>query len=308
MGSPSGMATWTQADAQRIIEVDIRLKRDFAYDPEPVRAVVARHREAAGRADGVRMFGISYENLSCTMPHDVDLTTKAVRLADAFGQDAKIIFLFRSQAAMLKSTYAELLCAGLKRSFTDYVDSLIETQYASSLIDMKFASVIDLYVGLFGPENIIATPLELAMSDTAAYLAGLSAFLGVDAPAGGLPNLNASLSPQQLTVMRRLNDKTNHDFGGTYADLMFAFRQENYFREELGRGLSLDAVIDQQLIAFNYRLASQIGQAAAILPLPMELRPDQARFLDDYYRADNRCLADMAGVDLQALNYPGMAA
>jgi hypothetical protein len=303
------MVTWPHSDMQRVVEVDIRLKRDFAYDPEPVKAVVARHREAAQRAGGdIRMLGVSYENLSCTLPHDVDLTTKAIRLFDVFGGDSRIVFVFRNQIAMIKSIYAELLCAGLKKNFVDYVDHLIETQYRSALVDMRYDSVVQLYAHLFGAERILATPLELVLADSAAYTSGLADFLGVDRPGAALPSLNQSLSPQQLTVMRRLNDKTNHDLGGTHADLMFGFRQENYFREELGRGLSLDAVIDQQLIAFNYRLASQIGQAPGLAPLPMDLREDQRRFLDDYFRADNQRLAQRLDLDLGALGYPGTAA
>lgn len=308
MGSANGMVTWPHSDMQRVVEVDIRLKRDFAYHPDQVKAVIARHREAAERAGGdVRMLGVSYENLSCTLPHDVDLTTKAIRLFDVFGAESKIVFVFRNQISLIKSVYAELLCAGLKKSFVEYVDHLIETQYRSALVDMQFDSLVQLYAHLFGAERIFATPLETVLSDSAAYTGSLADFLGVDRSGAGLPNLNQSLTPQQLTVMRRLNDKTNHDLGGSQADLMFGFRQENYFREELGRGLSLDAVIDQQLIAFNYRLASEIGKAPGLAPLPMDLREDQRRFLDDYFRAENQRLAERLGLDLRAMGYPGMA-
>lgn len=307
MGSANGMVTWPHSDVQRVIEVDVRLKRDFAYDPAPVKAIISRHRQLAERAGGdVRMMGVSYENLSCTMAYDVDLTTKARRLFDAFGPETKIVYVFRNQLSLLKSTYAETLCAGLKKDFTEYVDYLIDTQFQSTLIDMKFASVIELYSNLFGAGNIIATPLEAILPDSAAYANGLAEFLGVTPLGASLPKLNPALSPQQLAVMRRLNDKTNHDFGGTHADLLFAFRQANYFKEELGRGLPLDAVLDQQLISFSYNLASQVGAAAGIAPLPMDLRDDQRRFLDDYFRADNQRLAELTGLDLKAMNYPGM--
>jgi hypothetical protein len=307
MGSADGMVTWPDSDVQRVIEVDVRLKRDFAYDAAPVKAVIDRHSQLAERAGGeVRLMGVSYENLSCTMAYDVDLTTKAHRLFDAFGPGTKIVYVFRNQLSLLRSTYAESLCAGLKKSFVEYVDYLIDTQFQSTLIDMKFGSVIELYADLFGADNIIATPLEEILPNSAAYADGLAEFLGVTPLGAPLPKLNPALGPQQLAVMRRLNDKLNHDFGGTHADLLFAFRQANYFNEELGRGLPLDAVIDQQLISISYSLASQIGSAAEIAPLPMEPRDDQRRFLDGYFRADNQRLAGLTGLDLKAMNYPGM--
>ena len=297
------MTTWTASDMQRIIEVDIRLKRDFAYDPASVAAVLATHSEAASRMPGIRSLGISYENLSLTLPGDVDLPVKARRLHDLFGDGTRIIFLYRNQLTMIRSLYAEFLCSGMRRDFTGFVDHLIETRFQSILLDMLFDKVIGLYGALFGEANILAVPLEVAMEDTPRYLGKVCDFLGLESWTEPLPRLNESLSPQQLTVMRQLNEKTSHNLGATPVDYLHGHRQQNYFLQERGMELPFSATLDLQILNSNYRMATQLGKSAAIPPIATAYRDDQRDSLAQFFGPDNRLLAARQGIDLAAHGY-----
>ena len=104
-------------DVKALVEVHWRLMKDFGYDPEWAFKVIAECYKAFYASKKIRI-GLSFEGLSYTHHHDVDVTQKAQRLADVFGRGTKIIIVIREQFELIKSLYREIILGGLISYFS----------------------------------------------------------------------------------------------------------------------------------------------------------------------------------------------
>src|SRR5437868_1207204 len=107
---------WYNSDFKNLTEIDWRIMKDFGYSHVKARRIVDTCYKDFLNSDK-KKFGFSFESLSFTMHHDIDVTQKAARLADIFGHDTKIIIVIRNQFDLIKSLYKELIGVGLTSSF-----------------------------------------------------------------------------------------------------------------------------------------------------------------------------------------------
>lgn len=306
MGSARGMTSWPDDEVQRVVEVDIRFKKDLVYDADAVAAVLAPRLAAADKKAGVKATGISFENLSCTMTYDVDLTAKARRLRDLFGAGAKIVFIVRDQRAMIRSHYAEYLASGANIGFVEFVNYMIVTQFRSLFSDLLYHRVYALYADLFGAENVFLYPLEWQKEAGHPLVAGLCDHLGIAPAAEELPRLNPSLTGKELHLLSLVNARMQHNFGADQTRITHAGRLTNYLKQELDSGQLMETFLDTQLLNAAYTIAKQFGEQVCPAPLAMAFTDWHNRYIEDYFGADNRALAKVLGPDFEKLGYPGL--
>lgn len=306
MGTSAGMTTWPDDDLQRVVEVDIRYKKELIYDAAAVQAVFQPKFAAAASSQSVKRVGLSFENLSCTMTYDVDVPVKARRLHDVFGADTKIIFIIRNQFDFIKSFYAEYLASGADVDFTEFVNYMIVTQFRSVISDMLYHRVYAVYAELFGAENLFVYPLEWLKDPGLALIPRLCEFLEIAPFAPDLPKLNPSLDGRQLHLISLVNKRMQHNFGSDQMRITHGNRLTNYLKHEFDSGQLMDTFLDMQLLNSAYGIAQNFGEKVCPTPLAMEYSDWHRDYLGTYFAEDNRAMGDLLGADLAALGYPGL--
>jgi hypothetical protein len=295
-GGPVG---WTTKDLQRRIEADLRCCKPLLYDAEAV-ARAWTTAAATVRTPEVRRVGLSYENLTITMPLDVDVTEKARRVRDLLGPDTKVLFVVREQRATVRSAYAELLLNGLDTSFSDTVDNLLRTHLRSWLSDLSYGKVFGLWRSLFGPDRVQVVFFEELVARPQAELARIQAFLGVDPLITELPRQNRSLTDTRLSLLLALNQRMRHDASDRPLSLFQADRLAPHLRATWPELSTAPDFINATLGRAAARAARSEEVPSGVLPLDRSFQPDQLRMLHRLFARDNAALAEHLGRPLPA--------
>jgi hypothetical protein len=86
------------------------------------------------------------------------------RIADGLescGYEPRVLFYVRRQGSYAESLYAELVKHGLRQSFDEYVDRLIEdgvVTYYTRPYCFEYAHLADAFAEAFGPEGVVVRP------------------------------------------------------------------------------------------------------------------------------------------------------
>ena len=108
LGGYGNSISWSSNALQMAMEVELRCTASHLYNDSDVARVFRLEVERLANTSHKRM-GFSYENLSCTLGHDVSLVEKATRLRTLLGANTKVIYVVREQKDFLRSLYKELL-------------------------------------------------------------------------------------------------------------------------------------------------------------------------------------------------------
>ena len=127
----------------------------------------------------------------------------ALAMRDHFADhtDFQVVIYLRPQYQWMESAYTQFVQEGNCEPPEEFVGRLLETRYAS------YSSLIDDLISVLGSDRLIVR----------AYTGGTNAvadFLGlIDLPAYSsldfLPLANVSITPQQVQLLRRINESTN---------------------------------------------------------------------------------------------------
>lgn len=186
------------------------------FDPEAARAVYLPMLERA-RLERKPLV-ISDEALS-GWPFGQRSTRQIVaeRIQLTFPQ-ARILITVREQDAVLLSMYSEYLRYGFSSSLPAFLNQETSNPNLQPLLDLTYYEwdrVLDMYSSIFGPQQVIAVPMEWGISKPENYISVLETFL--DARLGTLESqkmekvARPALSGWSLSVLRRANMTRPHD-------------------------------------------------------------------------------------------------
>ncbi|MEM7452736.1 MAG: hypothetical protein AAF456_00145 [Planctomycetota bacterium] len=174
-------------------------------------------------ANGAKAVGASSEHLSFAFTADqIDVATKAQRLAEVFGDGTKIVVLIRNQGQLLRSVYREGIRDGYPGTFEDYVKFLYRFQDKNFVVDCEFDKALDAYANEFGAANIHVFVYENSVeqgqlkteNECPVLISGIQSALGLnDFPDVRPEHCHAKLESGVLAEKRKLNTKTRHDLG-----------------------------------------------------------------------------------------------
>lgn len=109
-----------------------------------------------------------------------DIKTRQRQVAESLYRDfpqAKVLIVTRGYESMLKSMYSQYVTIGGILSFNAYQQEM--GKHLAAFYDYSY--VINLYRGLFKPENVIVLPFELLQTDNTAFMDLLLANTGFSA-------------------------------------------------------------------------------------------------------------------------------
>ncbi|MEP5624755.1 MAG: hypothetical protein ABJP82_19480, partial [Hyphomicrobiales bacterium] len=166
-------------DVEMVSEIDIRLKKEFLYNPEQSKARLQPHFDAAAE-QGFKAVGLSNEFFSFALGNEVDTADKARRLHGIFGDNTTVIIVVREQFTLLRSLYLEMLKGGYGGTYRKYLEYTLLYQVRSWCYDFCFDRIYETYENLFGKENICIIPFEILKQDSAAFLGEIAHSIGID--------------------------------------------------------------------------------------------------------------------------------
>jgi len=258
------------------------LENPFEFDVGELRAEY----DAMTRADRVlgRIPVLQMERLS-GHPHSGGFDSRMIadRLKAVF-PDARVLIVVREQIAMIVSCYKEGVDASLGIPLDRYLNPptagnrLVPT---FNLRHFAYHHLVGYYQGLFGREHVRVLPYELLAQDPQAFVTAIAGLAGREAPTGyDTDPVHRSLGGFACSLRWRLNRvllrSTLNPTGWT--ESAWTRSRCNRFARALSPGF-LDRIVDRRMEA---RVRLKAG---------------------DGFRASNRRLAEITGIDLARFGY-----
>ena len=124
---------------------------------------------------------VSYENL--TKEISVDPVLVAQRIKNLFGV-VKILLTIREQKSIIVSKYLHMvgkhIFTGNAKKIHHWMQHDLEANNLSYIKLIKFSDIVDIYVQVFGEDNVQILPYELLIHERHMFLRDLSVFLEID--------------------------------------------------------------------------------------------------------------------------------
>ena len=278
------------------MEVELRCTASHLYNDSDVARVFRLEVERLANTSHKRM-GFSYENLSCTLGHDVSLVEKATRLRTLLGANTKVIYVVREQKDFLRSLYKELLLWGLNVRYEEFIERLVYTNFQGIISDLHYAEILHVYQELFGHSNVLAVSFQQVIHNTAETLENMSRFLGVSDCIHTLPKVHKGLTNIQAQWLLERNQSYIHDFGRDRFAIWHGQRLDEYSQQRWDGWVPSEIVDNRSQGIESARLARQITVGE---PISFELNLELERRLEACFTASNQRLYLEYGIDLQS--------
>jgi len=288
--------------------------RDYSYNRKKTAIKKSFHEQfdLFEKSQNHKICGISLEHISFSFtPDNIDITTKAERLADIFDGDAKIIMIIREQNALLKSLYRESIRMGYPGEYSDFMNYSYLCQDRNFLLEFMYDYTYELFAKYFGKENIILVPVEDVRGEDGNlkstngkndFVSTLCNELGIDYFDLDFDHHNKTLSEAQTVAKKELNKTYTHDLGNcVYGNAANFHRLKHYFIEELKFPLP------DELLYYDARVKNKSVEEAIKLSADSNKKIDYSysdeikNRLNDQFRTSNKKLELLSGKRLPGL-------
>jgi len=304
---------------EHAVEQHLRFSKDFIYQDEKRRLIDCFSKQfLSAEQAGKTYAGISSEHLSFNLtPDNIDITTKAERLAEIFGPETKIIMIIRNQIDFFRSMYREAVRGGYHLPYANYIDYIYKFQARNFVSDYRYDQIYKLYARLFGPRNIKIILMEEVRDQISKRLIAepdgillltkkITDFLGISTFTGILDHANPALPDYVINILRQENAKNPHGLSNTLYDSEQTHRLRSYFEEELDC-TPPTADDDWKKKWGNINIAQKAyknSSEAADYTLDYRCDPILLRRITNYYADSNEQLQQILGIDLSQYGYP----
>ena len=290
-------------DIARAVESDLRFKKEFLWRPEAITDVFAVHFKRAAEQRDCRAVGLSSEFLGFTLGNEIDVTAKASRLRQVFGENTSVIIVIREQMDLLESLYREMIKGGYPGTYRNFLEYTLLYQDRNWCHDFCFDRLVNLYSGLFGEERVIVLPFEQLLQDQSMFLQLICDGLGISRFEQPLAVKNAASSPAELELIRRCNEKWPHEFGSAFFQPFHATRLKAWFEDELGVKVPQDRLLDDAVRGALGEITRQMLAQGNVTPLDTKVPEALGTRLREIYGASNRRLAERVDFNLSEYGY-----
>lgn len=251
--------------------------------------------------------GVSSEWLGLNLtPEMVDPEVKIRRLSEVVGCDAHILIIIRSQTALLKSLYAQLVKEGLPKSFGEFCEYLWDFQDRNMLFELLYSYQYERLCRCFKKERIHYFVLEEYRDSSGMLLEGsdggligaLRNLLGLPLSKNiDLPMVNPSMSQKEVYQKLVLNREHRHDFGNLIFDPSNVHRSRKQLIKVSGeyRDFFSDVRLKRELI---YEAKKRAGNDSQEVDYSV---PDRIKNrLEDLFIEENKRFEFISGVKLNS--------
>lgn len=261
--------------------------------------------------------GISCEHFSFNFtPDNIDITQKAQRLYDIFGDETKIIIITRNQPDLIKSLYSECIRIGYPYGYYKFIEYCYFYKERNFISDFQYDKVFNTYAELFGEKNIMVVPLEEVIDESSReilqsdskyiILQKICSFINLNYDSNiQLGHFNKKLDESVAVIKRDLNSNYPHDLGNIIYSGAETNRLWKYYEKELNIEMPYEAQNDvlqkQKLIkmAENESLTRNLD-----LKIDYNCDPELEKRLYDFFSASNKKFQKLINKNLASMRYP----
>lgn len=298
------------------VEFYLRYAKDYVYSDKKneIQTDFQKYFIKAENDPKIRGVGISNEHMSFNFtPDNIDVTQKAQRLHEIFGDGTKIIMLVRNQLNLIKSFYKECVRVGYTKSYADYIEYLYYFHERNFTSDFFYDCTYSTYSDLFGSDNICMITMEEIVNDgklvrttdeRLLLTCKLCDFLEISYPDTEIGHHNEALDEAVIEETRRLNEKYPHDLGNIVYGTAESHRIIGYFEDNFNLPPPYEA---QENVKQKREVIGNAIKLAALNPnqtINYNCNSEMLDSLADLFRPHNRKLAELTGMNLQKLGYP----
>lgn len=288
---------------EQVSEVDLRLKKEFLWDPEASSRLLQPAFEHA-KEKNFKAVGLSNEFLSFALGNEVDTSDKARRLRQLFGEETKAIIVIREQFSFLKSLYLELLKGGYGGNYRKYLEYTYLYQVRSWFTDICYDNIYELYTNEFGTENVCMVAFEELKTEPTSFLSKIANALGIADNVTELRSVNTQAeSMGWYEQLRRYNERFPREFGTRFFEPFNMNRMRAYYHNEMGVAVPHDRLADDILRLPISQAAHKINEISPIGDLNLSIPEGLEGRMSEMFSASNRRLQELAGFDLERFGY-----
>ncbi|MEM6641971.1 MAG: sulfotransferase domain-containing protein [Bacteroidota bacterium] len=179
---------------------------------------------------------------------------------------SKVIITIRNQQTAIESYYRQYVVQGGTLNFLEFLDLKDKRPWQSKFFNinyLKYDLILQKYVEVFGPENVLVLSQEMLRESRAAYVNKLCSFLGCEymEPKELSTKSNRSLTDLSLLVLRLVNHFTysaispHHLISDNLSNVYFFKFLAVIFDPYFGRLFS-----GKKVLVEHYGLTSQIRE------------------------------------------------
>ncbi|MBL8893463.1 MAG: sulfotransferase, partial [Rhizobiales bacterium] len=231
---------------------------------------------------------VSNERLSGhPLSNAFDRATLARRIKDVFPH-ARIFVTIREQRSMILSSYFQYLKYGGWRSLDGFLNPPCDGRLPALQLDVwSYGRLAQLYYTLFGRERVLILPYEMFVRDPAGYVSRICEFAGVS-------------KAEKLPYETKSNPRRAH-VASYYLRWLTCINRSTsangYFPHPFGRriGKAIDRSVKTAVGA--------VTPASWEKKLENDFKARIERITGDRYRASNRRLVALTGLDLGSYGY-----
>ncbi len=302
-GRAENVHGWITEEMASIGEVDLRYAKSFVYDEQKTRDYLLSHIEMCERDESKKLLCFSSESMAFTFHYDIDVVEKARRLHSLFGPECKVLMVIRNQLDLFRSFYFECIRCGYQGDFNRFIEYHYFHQFRTILTDMYYDRMFDLYARLFGVESVAVVPMELLVREPQEVLKEISLYAGINPLGLELKKYNNSDDKRFIEAVRQMNEKYPNNMGSGHFGMTDTEKLRAHWKVTYGDSVPEEAETSYSTRTMIYRAAAEVIKDY-VLPKEAEYSPHWRDVLNSMFAPHNRALAEMTGLDLQALGYP----
>lgn len=193
---------------KRFSEIEMRYSNSHAFDVKLYQEHFSKLFEQVEKSSAKMSCGISYEAFSFTYGPEIDVETKASRLAAVFGRDTKILFVIRDQMSLYKSLYGEHVREGYSRSYEEFLNYSWVFKHRNWFYDFDYNRVYDIYKRYF--DDVVVLPFEMLKENATEFITNYRNVISGSGTSLELPVDNAKMTDYEIEILRSYNQKTQH--------------------------------------------------------------------------------------------------
>lgn len=284
---------YIDADINLALEIDLRYKTRFAYDPAHTKAVFDKYFRQANDDKNIHAVGISNENFCFNWHGGIDVVEKAARLKDIFGDGTKILFVLRNQKGLIESMYKETVRFGYAGSFPDYLEYLWTYKDRNFFHEFCFNNIYKLYADLFNVSNVQILFFEELKEDSADFFRKLSSGIGISYYSLNMDKeYNKQLSDQELAIKRILNERYPHTFGAGKLQVTDTHRYVPYYSKELNQPVPAEVFFDYHVRKTLNRLTGNLTDLVNVPGIQLDWTGKYGEKILHYFEEHNHLFAE----------------
>jgi len=286
---------------------------EFLYDEKFCIQAFNKHFKLAKSSSGIKAVGISHELLTNSINGRVDIAERARRIAKIFNYKAEIIMIIRNQFDWIRSFYAGLVVeGGITLDFEKFLFYFFYDKDRSSMYNLYYDKVYNLYSKLFGKRHVHVIPYELIKNGKhTEFLSEISNAIGIDMNKNfDIESKNQARSAKLLSLILKKNKEYSYCLNGNIFERPWGFKHVPIYKKKYDVDAPDNLLKQKEYYSKIYALTENDvllyeKNNEEIDGIELHYNTRYKTLLNESYAVSNCNLQKISKINLEKFSYPG---